>query len=136
MDASENPEAKKPKKEKKKEKKERKEKEKEKEDKQGKKKKKKDKKKKKKKKRKFSCRCCVRAWETFQLLNSDYRKASACSLDFLTSKKGANLTRLLIQLGMGWKDTTNFFQLFTKIDDDLSGMVTLDEFFIYLNIDW
>jgi Ca2+-binding EF-hand superfamily protein len=74
--------------------------------------------------------------ESLRMLNPGYAKASEYSQFFLTSGKGGNLRRLLINLGVSRRDVTYFFKLFMAIDEDDSGMITLDEFFKYLSIDW
>ncbi|GMH54877.1 hypothetical protein TL16_g01773 [Triparma laevis f. inornata] len=42
----------------------------------------------------------------------------------------------MVKLGCKRNQITRMFQLFMKIDEDDSGMITLDEFFKYLNTDW
>ena len=41
-----------------------------------------------------------------------------------------------MKLGVKRKTVTRFFALFMRIDEDDSGMITLDEFFKYMDTDW
>jgi len=81
-------------------------------------------------------RCACLTLENFRKLNPGYAKAAEYSQFFLTSGKGVDIRRLLIQMKFSRREVTYFFKLFMKIDDDDSGMVTLDEFFKFLKIDW
>jgi hypothetical protein len=99
-------------------------------------KKKKDKKEKTPRKPVPSRRCKCFTMEDIRMLHPGYAKAAEYSQFFLTSGKGTNLRRLLVQLGLTRQETTKFFRLFMKIDEDDSGMLTLDEFFKYLDVEW
>lgn len=74
--------------------------------------------------------------EDIRRISPAYRRADEYAQFFLASQKGTQMRRLMVRLGVQRNAVTNFFKLFSKIDEDDSGMVTLDEFFKYLRIDW
>ena len=84
--------------------------------------------------RRRRCFCCTR--EDFRRLNPAYKRADEYAQFFLASSKGSQLRRLLVRLGVKRTEITRFFKLFMRIDEDDSGMITLDEFFKYLRTDW
>ncbi len=81
------------------------------------------------------CSVCMTK-EDLLRLDPAYKNADEFSQFFMTSAKGTNLRRLMIQLGVKRRDVTYFFKLFMRIDEDDSGMITLDEFFKYLKTEW
>ena len=74
--------------------------------------------------------------EDIRRISPAYRRADEYAQFFLASQKGTQMRRLMVKLGIKRNAVTNFFKLFAKIDEDDYGMVTLDEFFNYLRIDW
>lgn len=65
--------------------------------------------------------------EDIRRMNPSYKRADEYAQFFLASQKGTQMRRLMVKLGIRRKAVTNFFKLFGKIDEDDSGMITLDE---------
>ena len=80
--------------------------------------------------------CCTITADDIRRLSPAYKRADEYAQFFLASGKGMQLRRLLVRLGCKRKQVTRMFKLFMRIDEDDSGMITLDEFFKYLNMEW
>lgn len=90
-----------------------------------------------KKKKKWNCqRLMFLSKEKRRNWDPRYKRADEYAQYFLQSEDGVQLRRLMIKLQVDRHSVTRFFQLFTRIDQDDSGMITLDEFFKYLRTDW
>jgi hypothetical protein len=71
--------------------------------------------------------CCSITVEDIRRLSPSYKRADEYAQFFLASSKGAQLRRLMVKLGCKRNQVTRMFKLFMKIDEDDSGMITLDE---------